>query len=41
MTNNTGQPSKLFRNDGAGSFTDVSAAAAVNDAGNGIGAAWG
>ena len=40
VTNNTGQPNKLFRNDGAGTFADASAAP-VNDAGNGIGAAWG
>ena len=34
-------PNRLFRNDGDGSFTEIGAAANVNDDGDGRGVAWG
>jgi hypothetical protein len=34
-------PNRLYRNDGAGHFTDITAAAGVGDAGSGPSAAWG
>lgn len=37
---NFGQPSRLYRNRGDGTFRDQTAAAGVDDAGNGAGAAW-
>ena len=35
------QANKLYRNDGDGTFSDVSSIAGVADSGNGGGAAWG
>jgi enediyne biosynthesis protein E4 len=38
---NFGEPNRLYRNDGDGTFTDVARSTGVDDAGNGAGAAWG
>ncbi len=38
---NFGQPNRLFRNNGDGTFRDRAQAAGVDDTGNGAGAAWG
>ena len=38
---NFGQANRLYRNDGAGTFTAVGSSAGVNDSGNGTGVAWG
>jgi hypothetical protein len=38
---NFGEPNRLYRNDGDGTFTDVARATGVDDTGNGAGAAWG
>ena len=38
---NFGQPNRLYRNNGNGTFTEVGAAAGVDDGGNGVGTAWG
>ena len=38
---NFGQPNRLYRNNGDGTFTDRADQAGVDDAGNGAGAAWG
>lgn len=38
---NFGQPNRLYRNNGDGTFTDRARQAGVDDAGNGAGAAWG
>ena len=41
FVNNNASASKLFRNDGGGSFNDQTATAGVGDTGAGAGAAWG
>ena len=38
---NNGQANKLYRNDGDGTFSDVSSSAGVADSGPGYGVAWG
>ncbi len=38
---NLGQPNRLYRNDGDGTFVDVAVTAGVAHAGNGTGASWG
>jgi hypothetical protein len=38
---NFGQPNRLYRNNGDGTFRDRAEAAGVDDSGNGAGAAWG
>ena len=38
---NAGQANKLYRNEGDGTFSDVSSSAGVADSGNGHGVAWG
>ena len=38
---NNGQANKLYRNEGDGTFSDVSSSAGVADSGNGRGVAWG
>ena len=38
---NLGQANKLYRNEGNGTFSDVSSSAAIADSSNGIGGAWG
>ncbi len=40
-TANDGNPNRMYRNDGAGRFTDVTASAAVGDSGSGMGIAGG
>ena len=37
---NRGQANKLYRNEGDGTFSDVSSSAGVADSGNGFGVAW-
>ena len=38
---NKNQANKLYRNEGDGTFSDVSSSAGVADSGNGHGVAWG
>jgi enediyne biosynthesis protein E4 len=38
---NFGEPNRLYRNDGDGTFTDVARSVGVDDTGHGAGAAWG
>lgn len=41
VTHYTGENNRLFRNDGGGSFTKITAGAIVNDAGSSVGSTWG